>query len=224
MNFRHTEHTLKYFNKCKKLSNKLINYDWNNEKGFGIELSKDEDNLKYLFLKLSSKNFTKIQDTKQSELNQFLNDPNILSVGIIKMSAKSEVQMHKDHDYWSAPFHRVHIPINSPGAYFIYGNEKIVWETDEVYIFNVMSILHGAKNETDEEYQMIYVDISQEEQVKEQKRNKHLNKLAKEYQEKFLETVSSDLIISEHKNNCTEEELRAEKEYLDQYNRNLEIG
>jgi len=221
MIFKHTEHTQKYFSKSSELSEQLRKFDWTSVRGFGIDMNKGEDSLKYQFLKFSSKLFTKIQETKNKDIDTFLNDPNVLSLGIINVGAKSEVQLHKDHDYWSAPFHRIHIPIKNSGAYFIYGNERMVWETDKVYIFDVMGVSHGAVNDTDEDFEMVYVDITQSSSLEVEK--KPLNAIAQEYQKKFLETVPHDLIFKEYKKQCTDEELQAENQYLDHYKRNLEM-
>lgn len=222
MNFKHTEHTEKYFSKCLHLSKKLREFDWKNIKTFGIDMDSGDGGIGYKFLKFSSKLFVKIQETKNLEIDKFIKDDNILSIGIIKIDPHSGVPVHKDHDYWSAPFHRIHIPLRNSGAYFIYGEEQVVWETDKVYIFDVMGVSHGAVNETDEEFEMVYIDISQEPVIVKEK--EPLNALAKEYQKKFLESVPRDLIFKEYKKQCTDEELEAEKKYLDHYNRNLEIG
>jgi len=219
--FNHTEHTQKYFSKSSELSEQLRKFDWTSVRGFGIDMNKGEDSLKYQFLKFSSKLFTKIQETKNKDIDTFLNDPNVLSLGIINVGAKSEVQLHKDHDYWSSLFYRIHIPLKNPGAYFIYGDEKIVWNMDMVYIFDVMGVSHGAVNDTDEDFEMVYVDITQSPSLKVEK--KPLNVIAQEYQKKFLETVPPDLIFKEYKKQCTDEELQAENQYLDHYKRNLEI-
>lgn len=222
MKFKHTNHTQKYFSECKNIVNHFIKFDWSSTHGFSIDMNKGDDNLKYQFLKISSKLFTKIQETKNKRIDNLLNDPNVLSLGIINMSANSTVEIHKDHDYWSEPFYRMHIPLNSPGAYFIYDDEKIVWETEKVYIFDVMRVSHGAINETNDNFEMIYVDITQQPVV--EKIKSPLDDLIKEYQEQVLETIPSDLIFTEYKKYCTEEELNAEKQYLDSYKRNLEIG
>jgi hypothetical protein len=222
MNFKHNEHTEKYFSKSLHLSEKLRKFDWSSVRGLSINMNSGDDSLKYQFLKISSKLLTKIQDTGDVHIDNFLNDPNVLSLGIINIGAKSDVQIHKDHDYWLVPFHRIHIPLKNSGAYFIYGDEKIVWKTDEVYIFDVMGVLHGAVNATDDDFEMIYVDISQSPVG--QMEREPLNALAREYQKKFLETVPPDLIFKEYKKQCTEEELEAEEKYLDHYKRNLEIG
>lgn len=223
MHFKHTEHTQKYFSKCKSLAEELTKYDWNSVRGFQIDFSKGDDSLKYQFLKFSSKLYTKVQETNSKNINKFLNDPNVLSLGIIDVLANSKVEIHKDHDYWSALFYRVQIPINAPGAVFIYGGEEIVWETEKVYIFDVMNVPHGAKNDTDQNFQMVYIDISQSA-VTQTEQQKPVNTIMLEYQKKVLDNIPHDLIFNEYKKYCTEEELKAQEEYLDHYNRNLEIG
>jgi len=221
MSFQHTDHTQKCFFKSVELSDQLRNFDWKSVRGFGIHMNRGEDNLKYQFLKFSSKLFTKIEETGNEKIDIFLNDPNILSVGIITVGANSEVQVHKDHDYWSSLFYRIHIPLKNPGAYFIYGDEKIVWNMDMVYIFDVMGVSHGAVNPTDDDFKMIYIDITQN-LVNVVNTNK-FNDLTREYQQKFLETVPHDLIFKEYRKTCTKEELEAQNQYLDQYNLNLKM-
>lgn len=222
MHFKHTEHTQKYLSRCKELAKELTEYDWSSVRGFQIDFTKGDDSLKYQFLKFSSKLYTKIQETNNENINIFLNDPNVLSLGIIDVLAHSKVEIHKDHDYWSSLFYRIQIPVNAPGAIFIYDEEEIIWETEKVYIFDVMNTSHGARNDTDEDFQMIYIDISQDPIIENQ--NQHPFKaMISEYQKKVLDNIPHDLIFSEYKKYCTDEELKAQKEYLDHYNRNLKM-
>lgn len=219
--FKHTEHTKKYFSKCLDLSKKLVEFDWENVKTFGIDMNSGDGGIGYQFLKFSSKLFVKIQETNNLDIDELLKDDNILSMGLIKINSGSSIPIHKDHDYWSSQFHRIHIPLKNSGAYFIYDEEKIIWKPGEVYIFNVMGIPHGAVNDTDDDFEMVYVDISKE--PIENTNKKQPNALAQEYQKKFLETVPDDLIFTEYKKQCTEEELKAQEEYLDQYKHNLKM-
>lgn len=205
MNFQHNDHTRDYFYRCKKLSQKLREFDWESTPGFGINLSRGDDNLDYQFLKFSTKLFTKVERTHDDEINLFLNDPNILSLGVINVAAKSEVQIHKDHDYWSALFHRIHIPLNSTGAFFIYGDEEIVWQFGEIYIFDVMGVPHGAINRTDQDFKMVYVDITQNP-VDESKKSR-ISSSSKEYQEKVFNDIAQDLILKEKEKSYVKEEL-----------------
>lgn len=219
MLFKHTDHTKKYFNKCHILLSEFFQINWKSISTFDIDFNNGDSDLKYKFLKISSKPFTKVEKTESIKINQFLSDLNILSCGIIELKPHSKVQIHKDHDYWIHPFYRIHIPLNSTGAFFIYDDEKIVWEREKVYIFDVMNIEHGAENATDEVFEMLYVDISQKFIEKNSKINPSVDKI-KNY---FLENVNQEVILKFHNQTCTEQEMLAEKKYLQDFKRNLKM-
>ena len=202
MNFKHTEHTKKYYSFSQEISSNLINYDWKSL--FNLDVNMNQTNntdnhgdLSYNFLKISSKLHIKIEETPDQKLNLFLNDPNVISVGRILLGSNAEIGLHKDDDYWTEKFYRIHIPINETGSIFFYGENRIKWEKNKVYIFDVMNVLHGGENKTDEIAEIIYVDISQNEVI--EKENENLSRFKSRSQQVRLETMPSDLIFDIYK-------------------------
>lgn len=229
MIFKHTEHTKQYFSECKSLLNNFSQFKWNSVKTFNMNLTKGnigetmlgtEHHVNYKFLKFSAKQFEHIENTEDENINYFLKDSNILSVGKITLGCHSNIGLHKDHDYWSKPFYRIHIPLNSPGTLFLYDEQKIIWKKNEVYIFDVMNVIHGAENNTDQDFEMVFVDITQQNNEQEQSQNTNL----KHFQKLFLETYSSDFILGAYKQGCTEDELNAINTYLKEYKGTIEKG
>ena len=193
--FKHTEHTQKYLKICENLSKNFLNYSWDSLPSLNIDLLKstaeNNQDLSYNFLKISSKISTKIETTPDSELNSFLNDSNVLSVGRILLGPKSNIVLHKDSDYWTEKFYRIHIPKNKTGAIFFYDDGEIEWETGKVDVFDVMGTTHGAKNDSSETFELVYIDITQED-------NK--NKSSNVYSGKIgLENVNSELVFEIYK-------------------------
>lgn len=195
MNFSHTKHTKKYLKICEDLSKNLLDYSWESLPSLNIDLLKstaeNNQDLSYNFLKISSKISTKIEKTSDEHINLFLSDSNILSVGRILLGPKSNIVLHKDSDYWTEKFYRVHIPKNKVGAVFFYDNLEFEWETGRIDIFDVMGVTHGAKNDSNETFELIYVDITQEDN-KNRNSNVYSGKVG-------LENVNSDLIFEIYK-------------------------
>lgn len=195
MNFKHTTHTQKYLKICEDLSKNLLNYSWESLPSLNIDLLKstaeNNQDLSYNFLKISSKISTKIEKTSDEKINLFLSDSNILSVGRILLGPKSNIVLHKDSDYWTEKFYRIHIPKNKVGAVFFYDSLEIEWEINKVDIFDVMGVTHGAKNNSDKTFELIYIDITQED---------NSNKNSNIYSGRVgLENVNSDLIFEIYK-------------------------
>lgn len=217
MKFKHTEHTQKYYSYAQEISNNLITYDWKSLFNLDVNMIQTKDyknygDLAYNFLKISSKLYTKIEATPDQKLNTFLNDLNILSVGRILLGPNTEIGLHKDDDYWTEKFYRIHIPINETGAIFFYDGEKIKWEKNEVYIFDVMNVLHGGENKTEETTEIIYVDISQNKIIKEEE---HLGRIKSKSHQVCLEAMPSDLIFDVYKKFYSPEGGDSQHHYID---------
>lgn len=218
MKFQHTDHTERYYSNCRQISSNLIDYDWKSLFNLDVNMVQTDDynnhgDLAYNFLKISSKLYTKIEKTPDQKLNDFLSDPNILSVGRILLGSNAEIGLHKDDDYWTEKFYRIHIPINETGAIFFYDGKKIKWEKNEVYIFDVMNVLHGGENKTEEIAEIIYVDITQNEIII--KEDENLSRLKSRSHQVCLEVMPSDLIFEVYKKFYSPEGEDSQHHYID---------
>lgn len=161
------EQVISYKKILESIKEDLLNYDWDSLPNLEVNMmagSSNKGNLSYNFLKMSPKNaIKKIETTNNELINNFLLDCNILSVGRILMAPDTEISLHKDSEYWSQKFFRFHIPKNESKAIFRYGEKEIRWKKDEIYVFDVMNVVHGAFTDSCET-EIIYVDITQEKQ------------------------------------------------------------
>lgn len=159
-----SEYYQSYYNKMVSLVDDFCEYDWSKLEIMHVRLVQQDpdDKMTYQFLKMDTKKYTNTIRTYNDNLDNFLNDPNVLAVGKIKLGPYTDVGMHVDPRYWSKDFFRSHIPMNTNGAKFIYKEEKILWVKKEVQMYDVTNVEHGGENQNDSESNVIFIDIAKE--------------------------------------------------------------
>jgi len=153
-----------YYNKLLGLVDDFCNYNWSQLSVMHVKLVQQDpkDKMTYQFLKMATKDYKDTVRTYNNNLDEFLKDPNVLAVGKIKLGPYTDVGIHIDPSYWTRDFFRSHIPMNTNGAKFIYGNEKILWTEKEVRMYDVTTVEHGGENQNDSESNVIFIDIAKE--------------------------------------------------------------
>ena len=156
---------VEYYNKMHTLKD-LFLLEFFNEK-YSLNIAWDSEDytgsVLYGFKKFPFDMNIPLQEYTESLIEKFANDDRIMAFSKIIIPPKQKVGEHVDTCYWPKEFFRAHVPLMDTKAIFYYGDEEINWKRGEIYFFDVRHIKHGAKNDSDEAFEFISIDICVED-------------------------------------------------------------
>lgn len=157
----------RYYQKISEVKDLILQEYFSPKKSMSIAWNIEEEGgtVLYAFKKLDCKGSkVPIEDYNSEKINSIISDDDrILAFSKITIPSGQSVGKHIDNCYWSREFFRAHIPLMDTKAMFYYGDEEINWKMGKLYFFDVRNIKHSAKNDSNEDFEFIAIDICTED-------------------------------------------------------------
>lgn len=164
---RDTKYVHDYLNKVGKVSQDIINQDYSNLQEYKMPWTYGYvENGVWMFKVVKSKDTgICLKEFISKELEDLVNDPKILCIGINRFPPGTFVKEHIDPPYYGKNLWRILVPIKAPNAYLkgMYGPIKV--DEGKCYIFDLTYELHHGWNSSEtEDFIVCTIDILYEDE------------------------------------------------------------
>lgn len=186
---RNSGYVKKYLDDAKEVSFDIVNYDYSSLQEYKMPWTYGyvENGCWYFKVIKSLDTGISLKENLSDKLNNFINDENILCIGINRFPPKTYIKEHTDPPYYGKNLWRILIPIKADDAYLKgnYGTQKV--EVGKCYIFDLTYELHHGWNSSEtDDFIICTIDILYEDQST-YNPEESVKKLPQNYTKKDLE-------------------------------------
>lgn len=99
---------------------------------------------------------------KNEIVEKIYENEDILFSMIASFDENTELKPHRDPNLYREPYKRIQIPLEIPDkekCYMIWKGQKIHWNEGEYQVFDVMNVIHGGYNLSDNPMKFLFIDI-----------------------------------------------------------------